>query len=438
MEKKLKLKIYYLFYLMPVVALAYLMWQNTKPVLEVRCDAGGKTRLCGELVPTARVNKIKDSLSFGASAKNDAIIMEEPVYFDMKLPRKYDTVEAKIEYSDLKTDIFEFGVARDEAKKNFDFVALENKALDNLGWNKMEENGLVLYQRKSIYKNISDFLFNPSKFSETLVYRANLVPKLENMAAKGNTVIDFPVRENIKLLVYKKTGAPQVTVDADGDFNKTIDDLGGGLYGINLAGSEEITFKKISVDSPYAAIANKIKIGHLQKPLTVYFSGSRLLTNAYAAGGAQAIDANGQIINIERVQEQYVSIFKDIKLRPMEIPKGEVELGGALFFVNNKNIFYPRFEPFYSGANLSKINFILAKYSPPQTGDIKTASIIFDISGTPTPNRKIRFLFSLPNAAPSCHSCEGRNLINIKNIELKFTGKNFSLKDIFGKIFKKL
>jgi len=420
MDKKLKLKIYYLFYLIPVVVMAYLFWQNSKPVLKVRCDVDGQTPLCGELVPTSRV----------AETKGGSIIKEEPVYFDVKLPRKYDEVEAEIKYSDLRTDIFEFGVARDAAKKSFDFAAMENKILDNSGWTKIQENGLVLYQKKPAYKNVADFQSNPPKFSETVVYRAELAPKLGKMPAMGGTIIDFPVMEGIKFLAYGKNGAPRIQADADGDFSKSVDDLGGGLYRINISGSKETIFKKISVDSPYVAIADKIKIGHLDRPLTVYFAGSRLLANAYEAGGAQTIDANGQIIDIKRIQEQYSSVFKNIKLRPVEIPKGEVELGGTLFFLSDKNIFYPRYEAFYGGADLSNINFILAKYEPPQAkNNIKAARAVFNIADTPTPGRKMRFLLSLPNAAKG-------ELVNIKSIELKFTGKKFNISDIWHKIFK--
>lgn len=417
-------KIIYLIYLLPVVALAYLFWRNTGPGLELNCDFQKKSPLCGELVPTARV----------VAEKGGIVIKSEPVYFDARLPRKYDAVKMEIQYSGLTPDIFEAGVSQDEGKKNFNFAALENKVLDNLEWNEIMGGGLVLYQRKAVYKTVADFLAKPADFNKTLLYRADAVPKLGNMPAKGNTVIDFPVRESIKILVYKAGAAPEARVGAgiESDFNKTIEDLGGGLWRINLSGSKEKIFDKIFIDSPYAAILDKIRLGKLEHPAELYFAGGRILAMAEKAESARQIKIGGKVLNMENVLEQYGQIFENIKLRSVEIAKGEIELNGALFFLNNKNIFYPRFENFYAGANLSGIDYILARYSPPgENNGIKTAEAEFDIRNSVLAGGKLRFLLSFPNAQPG-------ELVSIKNIKLKFTGEKFNTKDIFKKIFNNL
>lgn len=409
--------------------MGYLFWQNTKPVLEVSCDFKKKSPLCGELVPAARV----------AAGEDGIIVKSEPVYFDIRLPRKYDKVEAKIEYSDLAPDIFEFGVARDEAKKNFDFIAVQNKVLDNLTWQKIEGGGITLYQKKFIYKNTGELKERMPGFAETLVYRAAAPPPLSGLKSRGETKIDFSIVGGLNFFVYHQGGAIKIEIETKSDYQVKIyqdgketgdaGNLDAGLYKVSLSGAEDAVFDRIIINSPYVVIADRIKIGHLQKPLTVYFAGSRLFANAYAAGGAQKIDANGQIINIERIQEQYTSVFKNIKLRPVEISKGEVELGAALFFINNKNIFYPRYEPFYVGADLSKINFIITGYKAPEGVEIKIGRAVFDITDTPTANRKMRFILSLPNAA------EGR-LVKIRSIKLEFQGGKFSFNDLFQKLMK--
>jgi len=438
MDEKLKLKIYYLFYLIPAAALAYLFWQNAKPVLEVRCDTNGKTPLCGELVPTSRTAAVK----YGVVAK------EEPVYFDVRLPRKYDKVEAEIEYSDLRNDIFEFGVARDEARKNFDFAPMENKILDNLGWSKLRAGDLVLYQRKPVYKTMSSFLMSPGNFKETLVYRADLAPKIENLSAGGKTVIDFPVKEKIKLMIYLKSGEPDIEVDATGDYKISITDAG-NFKRADIVGAKDTVFNKISVNSPYVAILDGIKIGGLNKELKIYFAGSRFLAVADTAGGLQKLNVAGRTVDIKEAFSQYGEIFEDINLREVSVPKGNVEMGGTMFFVKAAPVFYPKYEPLYAGGDLSEIypvkspqagprsefnrvNFILARYEPPEdigAVGIKRAVAGFDISSTPTPNRKIRFLFSLPNAGRG-------DLVKITGIKLKFSGEKFGVADIWRKIFK--
>lgn len=403
---------------------AYLFWQNTKPVLEVRCDFKKKTALCGELVPTARV-AARGPLRQPADSRGIQI-KEEPVYFDARVPRKYDRMEAEIEYADLRHDLLEFGVARDEAKKNFEFVSLENKILDNLAWQKIEGGGTALYQRKFAYQNIGKLKEQPPDFTKTLVYRADIRPQIGDLKNKGETVIDFPVVGGINFFVYHKGGAPEARVEG-AEPQIITNKIGENLYKVEIKGAAEAVFTKIIINSPYVAIADKIKIGHLQKPFIIYFAGSRLLANAYAAGGAQKIDANGQIINIKKIKEQYISIFKNIKLRPVEIPKGEAELGGTLFFLNDKNIFYPRYEPFYAGADLSKINYIITGYKTPEGVAEKIARADFNIKDIPTPDRKLRFIISLPNAAKG-------DLVKIKSIKLKFIGERLGLSELFEKL----
>ena len=98
------------------------MYQNTKPVLDIEYKIDGKTALVPEIVPTSRIG---DVLSDGFGKYR--VINSEPVYLDVKIPRKYDSVAIEVDYSDLNVDLFEIGVSRDETRSNFDFVTLENK-----------------------------------------------------------------------------------------------------------------------------------------------------------------------------------------------------------------------------------------------------------------------------------------------------------------------
>lgn len=417
----MKIKTYHLFYLIPVVVSAYLFWQNTKPVLEVRCDFKKKTALCGELVPTARV----------AAAKNGIVIKEEPVYFDVRLPRKYDKVEAEVEYSGLAADILEFGVSRDTARRAFDFAPLENRVLDNLAWQKIEGGGVVLYQRKLVFKNIAEFEKKMPAFGETVVFRADAAPPPGALKGKGEAVIDFPVREGLKMLIYKIGGAPTVRADATGDFSANVFDMGGNLYKVEILAAKDIVFNKIFINSPYVAILDKIKFGRVSAPQGVYLAGSRLLAITEEADGVGEITAGGEKINIAETFHQYSAIYKNRALKKISIPRGNLEIGGTMFFLNQKNIFYPRYETFYSGINLDKINFIIASYKAPEGTAVKKAKASFNIKDAPAPGGKLRFIFSLPNAKDG-------ELVKIKSVKLRFYGEEFTLGDILKKLKKTL
>jgi len=428
-------KMIYLVYFLPVIVLAYLFWKNTAPSLVLNYDLSEKSSMLGDLVPEARVGNLeKDALGYYK------VIKSEPVYFDVRLPRKYDAVKMEIKYSDLENDIFETGVSRDSAKKSFDFVAIENKILDNLRWNKVEKDDLVLYQRKNIYKSADDFLNNPPAFDKTLVYKADVSPKIGAFKSAGETIIDFPVLQGLKLAVYHQGGVLDIKADADGTFDIGVYNSAGekqdsrelpaGLYKINITGPENIIFNKIHINSQYVTILDGIKLGKLEQPLNLYLAGGRLLALADKALGAQELNVAGKILDVKNISSQYKQIFENIALRSVFVPKGNIELGGTLFFINKSSAFYPRYENFYSDVNLDGMDFILARYSPPKKQDGMTvAEAEYDIRETVLANGKLRFLLSLPNASQS-------ELVKIRSIKLEFQGEKFSFNILFQKLMK--
>ncbi|MBU4421476.1 hypothetical protein L6259_01485 [Candidatus Parcubacteria bacterium] len=420
----MKFKPTYLFYFIPVIVFGWLCYKNISPVLELEYKFGKNQPILSQLVPVSRVSE----------SKRGAVVFEEPVYFDVKLPRKYDKAEIEVQYVDLKTDIFEIGVAQDEARKNFAFATLENKIFDGLGWEKIEENGLILYQRKSEYKNINDFMVNPPSFEETLVYRADVAPLIDGLRAKGNSVIDFPIKKSVKIITYSES--PEIIVDAVGEYKMDKIQVAKNLFKIELAGSENTVFNRIEINSLYIAILDKINFSDLQKPQDIYLAGSRLLAKTENSGGLQELfikrltrPMNEWKINIEEAFVPYEQIFTNRDIKKISVPKGGIELEGTIFFLNSKYLFYPRYEVFYGDVDLSEVNYILAKYTLPQEKDgAKINTAIFDIKDVPTPYRKLRFLFSLSGATSG-------EIVQINSIKIKLTGEKFSIKDIFKKFF---
>jgi len=436
MMKKTKLKVHHLFYLIPIVVLAYLFWQNTKPVLQVEYNLKNKSAVVSELVPRSRVGGLlKDKLGFYR------IIKDEPVYLDVRSPRKYGKAEMEIEYSDLENNFFEIGVSRDAAKKNFDFLSLENKILGGLKWLRLERGGLILYQRKLVYNSIGEFFKNPAGFDKTLIYRADAEPAADNLKKKGETVINFPVRKSIKMMVYHDGGGLDVSVQAAGDYKINIyknnapvaaGKLDGGIYKIEIVGGDDAIFNKISINSAYVALLDNLSLGRLKKPLKISFAGSRLLLRATVADGIQTIIINKDSLDMQEAGTQYKKIFSDRSPKDIIVPAGNIDLSGSLFFIDSENIFYPRYENLYSEDDLKNADFILAKYAPPaESGGIKTAKTVFDLKNTDFSNGKVRFLLSLPNAEPG-------DLVKIRGIKIKFTGEKINFITMIKKISNKL
>ena len=411
--KKTKLKVHHLFYLIPIVVLAYLFWQNTKPVLQVEYNLKNKSAVVSELVPRSRVGGLlKDKLGFYR------IIKDEPVYLDVRSPRKYGKAEMEIEYSDL-----------------------ENKILGGLKWLRLERGGLILYQRKLVYNSIGEFFKNPAGFDKTLIYRADAEPAADNLKKKGETVINFPVRKSIKMMVYHDGGGLDVSVQAAGDYKINIyknnapvaaGKLDGGIYKIEIVGGDDAIFNKISINSAYVALLDNLSLGRLKKPLKISFAGSRLLLRATVADGIQTIIINKDSLDMQEAGTQYKKIFSDRSPKDIIVPAGNIDLSGSLFFIDSENIFYPRYENLYSEDDLKNADFILAKYAPPaESGGIKTAKTVFDLKNTDFSNGKVRFLLSLPNAEPG-------DLVKIRGIKIKFTGEKINFITMIKKISNKL
>ena len=427
----------YIVYLIPILLLMYLLWQNTKPVLEINYNVKGKTPLVSEIVPLSRVSGLKkDSIGYYRS------INKEPAYLDIRTPRKYHTIETEITYSDLNTDIFEIGVARDETRKSFDFVTLENKILDNLKWNKIDKGGLVLYQRKPLYKSIDDFVARPPKFDETLVYRANLDPKLKNFGARGKTVIDFPVKEKIKFAFYHDGGKINFNLKgfSVGLFQNgkplpfpASDDFEEGIYIMEIKGNKGSVLDGFTIGSSYVAILDNIKIGKLKRPKNIYLAGSRFLARTESASGVQKLLVGGKTLDIEKSFFQYKKVFNNRSLKTIRLSKGNIELDGAIFFIKPYNLFYPRYEHLYNKVDLSNVNFVLAKYTPPKKGlSVKSTQSTFDITNTLTPYNTLRILLSLPNSS-DC-DCDDEGLVKIRDVKIRLFRERLSIEEILGKI----
>ncbi len=427
-----KKKFIYIVYLLPIVFSAYLLWQNTKPVLELKYNLKIASAMVSELVPLARVGEVlKDKLGFYR------IIKSEPVYIDVRLPRKYEKAEVEIEYFDLQNNIFEIGVSRDGAKKSFDFISLENKILDNLNWLRLERGGLVLYQRKLTYGSFEEFYNNPPSFEKTLIYRADAEPAVKNLKQNGATTIDFPVEKNIKMMVYHTGGKLNISVAANGNYKINVydnsqavlgDNFPKGFYKVEIIGDENTVFNKISINSRYVAILDSLNLGASSKPLKIYFAGSRLLAQTKTANGIQKMSIGKDNMDVQEAATQYKKDFDSKGIKNIIIPAGNIELGGTLFFLSDKNVFYPRYENLYSEFDLKNVDFILAKYAPPtESGGIKTAKAVFYLKNTDFSNGKIRFLLSLPNAATG-------DLVKIRGIKIKFVGERFTLKKIYFKL----
>lgn len=117
-------------------------------------DFSEKNDVIERLEPWQRLSPITEENGvFTQSIKDDI------VYFDMQKSDPFETVTIKIEYENNSAQIVEVGAL--EGKNYFKKEPLESKFIDSLTWEKIEQNGITLYQKEKKYNTIEEFQINP-------------------------------------------------------------------------------------------------------------------------------------------------------------------------------------------------------------------------------------------------------------------------------------
>ncbi|GEM_PF-3873060 len=102
------------------------------------------------------------------------LLKQEPLYFDVRIPRSFDSSNITVEYKNGSQSIVEIAGVVDSHQESYIFQPLENRLLENLSWPAIREGELVLWQRKVEFKGITDFLAHLPQKREILLYRHDL------------------------------------------------------------------------------------------------------------------------------------------------------------------------------------------------------------------------------------------------------------------------
>jgi len=399
------------------------------------------------------------------------IVKEEPVYFDVRLPRKFDTARVKVYFDDLKTRVFELGVEGAPGAKNFTFRPLANQFLDGLGWPRLSEGDLVLYQRYARFGSIADFS-RRLLLGETALYRArfsynykipgylpsaflrviepNLLGRFKFYTYIKNEPLDF------KFTFVSDDGFGPITINAwSGDklvLTKDFTDIPGlgeefksrrtfglrqeglaeGLYRIDVAAPENTRTEKIVTPARLLSFLGPLRFGRSSANAQLLTSARELHFKSYAKDPANLL-ADGAAHKLEEPGKRY-----DVKigtraylLKPLWLP-GEIEVeGDGLFAFDWASFFNPLFQNLDEDLiSAGATNYILTNYRPPKNENgAYLAEVKFDLRNiSPSANRKVRFVFSLPELMA------GEAGVRVKKVEFQFFGEKINFNWIGKKI----
>lgn len=372
---------------------------------------------------------------------NLVYINQEPVYFDLYMPRDFAKVELEFAYKNFSNNIIEVGAQIGEY--GWKLKPLDNRIINNLDWPRLEENGLILFQREKKFESINQFLNNLPPLQEVAAYDYELdydfkiddyqatdeILKLDKVIYGGyefytyicdeELYFEFNLnddeveinQENTHLYVYdKKSNELAVFSPENNKITARLENLPEGDYKVALSTDDYAITKSIQTKQQYLSFVNSLD---LVSPASLITESNNLTFMATENEGVQTIKINDEKVEIKEIWQQYNS-EQESGLKKINIPNGNLQITGeGLLAFSQEQYFNPLFKLLTQTTDLDKekINYLITKYSLPLIeDDFKINNVEFDLFDKQINNGKLRFIISVPGLGSSAQGVLIENL----------------------------
>lgn len=399
----------------------------------------------------------------GEMIKTEGVILKNKVNrFDLKNDSEISKAIFKITYKTGQKEI-KLGIRNNESDL-FLYKSVYFDLLNNLTWDKITDNELVLFQKNKTFDSIKSFLVSipmDKKIGTYQVETDKLAPYIiENSNEKSNLIINTPIRGSASILILVKNKTLNVKVSkqdmnmyegndilnialskngnvvytdylpddgfSDNSQNQTapqaanlsIDNLNPGLYKLDL------TFDSPNTDSVIKSIEiNQNKVMFMGSILTWNNTSAEFYTKSKTVKAftswtesIQSLKLDDKIdLAITDTKTKFLFDLKTDEMHKIFIPKGNVNFGtGGYFSISPDNYFDPKLINAQEiTVNTSKttidnsFEYILSTVKAPITeGDWLTSEIEFEISKS----NQVFFSLEIPDIEKSGGSLEIKNL----------------------------
>lgn len=465
----------------PIALLVWLLNQELVPdgrfVINHRIDQ--PSPFIDQLLPDARIQIIQHDFA------GDIVqpIIDDPVFFFVHPHRGFDTVEAEVWFKNEENPIVELGGLAQINEEVYDLHPLQNKIIDDLAWERLVQDDLILLQRDLVYSKIEDFLADPPPRHEIAAYQYQLdqpyiiknywpasTPRTIDVSLRGfhefktylkNETLNFDIvymdmnraegADPILALVFNEQGRPvaEFRVDDDGNIsdeavpserrhlNINVPNLPEGVYKIELRANRDIFFRSLTTTQQKIVFLNNLyladEVGYqpLPRPVNLWTEAKDLGFQTHHATGLQSVWVNQQTVALSEPYQQYRHLVKDAGVVKIVFPQSDViyQSNGHIAFAPDQ-FFNP--DPIRLGPNtdLDKLDvkYVIARYEPPsQVGDWSVARVVFDA-------RKLAYVadgtwkiaFSIPGIR------ERQNPVYVGQINLTLRRAPFIWRDLFN------
>jgi hypothetical protein len=141
-----------------IAILIWLFWQNLVPtgILVLNYSKGSAVSPITDLHPEKRIIELSQD-------DDNQRFYVDPVYFDAKVPREFDTVTVDVKWQNQSQPILELGARKVRGAWGFVLKPLQNKIIDQLDWPCQRYDSVIFCQREKKYENLSSFFSNPQE-----------------------------------------------------------------------------------------------------------------------------------------------------------------------------------------------------------------------------------------------------------------------------------
>lgn len=408
--------------LIPIVVLGWLGVKNFVPsgTFVVRHAVNEASSFVDALAPNERVSALKKD----TDGNWFQTIVADPVFFFVHPHRSFETIDATIWFKNTDTPIVEFGALTSINPPRYFLRTLQNLIIDQSKWSRINEEGVLLLQRKPTYKTVAEFLARPPSREEIATYHTDLsVPfRLPHYVA-SKTMQTIPVslrgahaskvyvkqepihvefsymdmnRDNgsdpIVMSITDETNRPIAHVRAEDDGNTSSDKhatilktvvvetgvLPEGVYKIDVQASRDIFVRSIQTTQQKIVFLNGVYLGDVSgyresfTPVTFWTEAKRLSAQTRHAESVQTLKIGSGTLHIPAPYQLVTESIQGQGLIPVTVSKEDVEiLTDAPIAFSEAQHFRPdpiRLLP-HTDLDQLRVNYILAKYTSPEVRD---------------------------------------------------------------------
>lgn len=419
-----------------------------------------------------------------APADGNAVrLVEDPAYFTVDIPEgDYESVDVTLEFEDSDQPMLELGALTDVYANNYDLHAMVNRTIDESEWTVLRDGDRLLLDRNGTYASIASFMADPPDRTEIATYHDELdVPyrAADYRPLGGTQSIDVSLRGYHSFATYIRGETLDVTmaymdmnrtegadagalrvwnearevvaetriaddgITSDGQENSgvpayvrvTATGLPEGVYTVELSGTSDIFWRRITTTQRYVTFVNQVYIaddvGYRAPRATAFVTTAKHLTvETLHADSPQAVVVGSATIPLPQSHEKVQYDVTDPGLVSSSTPVGDVRITGAGLFAFSRDTFfnpYPVRLTAYTNLDAEGVQYVLATYaSPEERGNgVYRATATFDLAQIRQADRTVKFTLSAPGIADT----DG---IRIRTVRVAFRGQGMS----FGEVLK--